>query len=177
MVIFCNSSHYSCLKPCHSRTASVSLLLFLMHLLLQGLLSLPYPIFFQFSFQIILTLHLFPLFNSAIEGTCKVDNFAHFWYYLLLPYQVLPQFTWSVCILKSHNIFQESFSTTFSGSCLYHFSFTSKPIFLHTSQCIFLLTQSCLLLYSLCTNMGHSHTMSHCLIYCVSTFWQNETFS
>ena len=49
---------------------------------------------------------------------------------ILLSY-CLNEMTWSVSIVKSH-IFRESFSTTFSGSCLYCFQFTANQFF-----CIF----------------------------------------
>ena len=91
-------------------------------------------------------------------GANKVNNFALIFaliYYYHIRSSCLND-TIS-CIVKSYNIFQKSFFATFSGSCLYHFSISSKPIFLHTSQCIFLPAQSYLLLYSLCANIGHSH--------------------
>ena len=143
-------------------------MLFLMHLLLQKLLyTLHYywnyyhiQYFLLFSFQIvIITFYLIflslSLFNSAIKGIS----------YLILVLFGLALITWSVCIVSSHILFKESFPTTSSGSCLYYFSFISKPIFLHTSQCIFLHTKSCLLLCPLCANIGHSHNVSHCLIH------------
>ena len=139
-----------------------------MHLLLQKLLYTLYyywnyyhiPYFLLFSFQIvIITFYLIflslSLFNSAIKGIS----------YLILVLFGLAIITWSVCIVSSHILFKESFPTTSSGSCLYYFSFISKPIFLHTSQCIFLHTKSCLLLCPLCANIGHSHNVSHCLIH------------
>ena len=134
-------------------------MLFLMHLLLQKLLSLSYLIFssilFSDCYYNLLSYLSLSVFNSAIKGIS----------YLILVLFGLALITWSVCIVSSHILFQESFLTTFSGSCLYYFSFTSKPIFLDTSQCIFLHTKSCLLLCPLCANIGHSHNVSHCLIH------------
>ena len=46
-------------------------------------------------------------------------------WHLVLPSNI----SWSVCTLKSPSILHLSFSITVSGSCLYHFSFTSIPYF------------------------------------------------
>ena len=90
------------------------------------------PYFLQFSLQIIIIFHLIfhPLFNSAIKGECKVNGFALILSIITIS-GLLASMKWSVYIVKSH-IFQESFSTTFSGSFLFHF-------YLHQNQFFWIL--------------------------------------
>ena len=81
------------------------------------------------------------------KGYAKSIILHSFWVSSIITISgLLASMTWSVCIVKFHNIFQESFSTIFSGSCLHYLSFTSKPIFLHIFHCVFLPTQPCVLL-------------------------------
>ena len=67
---------------------------------------------------------------------------------------LLRYFSWSVCAVTSHTSL--SSSTTTSGLCLYHFSFTFIPYFLHIFRWIFVPNQSCRLLYSFWANLLHS---------------------
>ena len=66
---------------------------------------------------------------------------------------------WSVCMLKSHRSWSESFSRTGTGLCIYYLFVWSNWNFLHISQWITLPTQSCLALYSFCANLLHSLIM------------------
>ena len=119
-------------------------------------------IFFNFLCRL-LWYFILPFYLSSIllsKGYAKSIILRSFWVSSIITISgLLASMTWSVCIVKSHNIFQESFCTVFSGLCLHHISFISKPIFLHIFQCAFLPTQPCLLLYSLSADMGHPHTI------------------
>ena len=50
---------------------------------------------------------------------------------------------WSICIWKSQNFFESSFSNTDSVLCIYHLSVWSNFNLLHNSQWITFPTQSC----------------------------------
>ena len=66
----------------------------------------------------------------------------------------------SVCIGKSHKIFQFSDSKTFSGLSSYHFSHLLKPYFWHSFQWSILARLSCLnCLYSFCASFEHYETI------------------
>ena len=80
------------------------------------------------------------------------------WHFLSVLYSttmssLLYWMTWSVWILKSHNILTLSFSTTLAGLWLYHLASPTKPNFLHTSECTILAILSwiiiiCIIMYS-----------------------------
>ena len=106
-----------------------------MYLLLQGTYYYHWYIqyFLQFSFQIVITFYLnfLPLFNSAIKGACKFDNFALifgfiYYYYIRSSYpndmtamgirkNKRRQFYFDICCRKGQN-FRQKF--VISGSAL-----------------------------------------------------------
>ena len=65
---------------------------------------------------------------------------------------LLPYIWWSVCTVKPHSILH----LFTSGLCLYQFSFTSFPYFVHIFQWIFVRNQSFHLFYSFWDNLLHS---------------------
>ena len=65
---------------------------------------------------------------------------------------LLASMWWSVRTLKSQRSLQLSFSSTLSGTWLYHLSFRSNPHYPDKSQCIALALLSCRFLYSFCAN-------------------------
>ena len=128
------------------------------------------PNFLQFSFQIVITFILSFFLSSIMLSKEHAKLIVLHSILVLSISDLLAAMTWSFCIVNSHS--KNHFLPLSLADGLYHFSFTSKPIFIHTSQCIFLPTQSGLLLYSLCANMGiHTRfvSLSHPRTFCYSS--------
>ena len=123
------------------------IIIFMFHSFFNSLARSRYLSLFSHSFN-------FPLWFT---GTAKSEILQVLTFLLIIIRSGrLAEIWWSVYILKSQRSLCISFSSTYSGLCIYHLFIWLNFNFLLNSLWITLPTQSYLVLYSFCANLLHS---------------------